>query len=282
VRDILDNPQSYLNALGGERTRCALILTDLRGFTTMAEEMQSHQLVSQLNEYLSAMVEDIFAFRGSIDKFIGDAILAVWGHLNSSGPKEDAKLALEAVLRMHESLRRLNAEWLKRGLRQFDMGVGLNYGEVIFGNIGSAKKMEPTVIGDTVNVTSRLEGLTKAYGRDLLIGEAAAELLRDDYTLQFVDRVAVKGKAKALDLYSVLTPAEEAVAKNIEKYLATYTTAREAYRARSFADAMQQFQLCLDLWPNDGLISVYLRRCEIYLREPPDSNWEGVWIAERK
>lgn len=282
VRDILDNPESYLNALGGERTRCALILTDLRGFTTMAEEMESHQLVRQLNEYLSAMVEDIFASRGSIDKFIGDAILAVWGHLNSSGPNEDARLALEAVLRMQESLRRLNADWSKRGLRTFAMGCGLNYGEVVFGNIGSAKKMEPTVIGDTVNVTARLEGLTKEYGRDILLGEAAAELLRDRFTLQFVDRVAVKGKARALDVYSVVHSAEQALESKMQEYLSTYAGARDAYREGRFAEATRHFQRCLELWPEDRLTSVYLARCQIFLRQPPEEDWEGVWLAEQK
>ncbi len=282
VRDILDNPASYLNALGGERTKCALIMTDLRGFTSMAEELESHQLVSQLNEYLSAMVEDVFAFRGSIDKFIGDAILAVWGHLNSSGPNDDARAALRAVLRMQESLARLNADWTARGLRTFEMGCGVNYGEVIFGNIGSAKKKELTVIGDTVNVTARLEGLTKEYGRSILIGEAAADLLRDEFTLQFVDRVAVKGKARALDLYSVVSPAEAALDALMEEYLATYAGARDAYRAGSFSEATRHFQRCLELCPDDTLTSVYLQRCEVFLREPPEEDWSGVWVAERK
>jgi adenylate cyclase len=282
VRDILDNPASYLNALGGERTRCALIMTDLRGFTTMAEELESHQLVSQLNEYLSAMVEDVFAFRGSIDKFIGDAILAVWGHLNSTGPADDARSALRAVLQMQESLARLNADWSRRGLRTFEMGCAVNYGEVIFGNIGSAKKMEPTVIGDTVNVTARLEGMTKQYGRTILIGEAAAELVRDEFRLQFVDRVALKGKTRALDLYSFISTAEQVLDQIMQDYLVLFAGARDAYREGSFAEATRQFQRCLELCPEDTLTSIYLQRCEIFLRQPPEENWDGVWIAERK
>ncbi len=282
VRDILDNPASYLNKLGGQRVKCALIMTDLRGFTTMSEEMESHQLVRQLNEYLSVMVEDIFASRGSIDKFIGDAILAVWGHLNSSGPAEDVRLAVQAALRMQESLQRLNADWKKRGLRTFEMGVGLNYGEVVFGNVGSAKKMEPTVIGDAVNVTARLEGLTKDYGRSMLIGEEAAELLQEQYKLQFVDRVAVKGKTKPLDLYAVVGRAGGKLDAIMEEYLELYAGAREAYRSRSFAEANLRFQRCLELCPGDTLPSLYLERCETFLRKPPEEDWEGVWIAEHK
>ncbi len=125
-------------------------------------------------------------------------------HLKSGGARKDVTLAIEAALRRRESLQRLNAEWKKRARRTFAMGCGLNYGEVIFGNIGSARKMEPTVIGDVVNVTARMENLTKVYGRDVLVGEAAAEPARDQFRLQFVDRVAVKGKTQPLDLYSVL------------------------------------------------------------------------------
>ena len=282
VRDILDNPTSYLNALGGQRTKVALIMTDLRGFTTMSEEMDSTQLVTQLNEYLSLMVEDIFAMRGSIDKFIGDAILAVWGHFNSGGPGADVTLALQAALRMQESLRRLNAEWEKRGLRTFSMGCGLNYGEVVFGNIGSAKKMEPTVIGDTVNVTARLESLTKEYGRDLLIGETAAELVRNQFTLQFVDRVAVKGKTKPLDLFSVLGPTDQPLDENLHRYLEVYASARNAYRDRDFANAQFHFRRCVELRSGDRLPLLYLERCEAFLTNPPPDDWEGVWIAERK
>ena len=108
-----------------------MIVTDLRGFTTMSEEMDSHQLVAQLNEYLSLMVDDIFSRRGSVDKFIGDAILAVWGHVKSEGPARDVTLAIEAALLMNESLDRLNADWRDRGLKTFQMGIGVNFGEVI-------------------------------------------------------------------------------------------------------------------------------------------------------
>jgi adenylate cyclase len=258
------------------------VMSDLRGFTTMSEEMDSTQLVAQLNEYLSLMVEDIFALRGSIDKFIGDAILAVWGHLNSGGPAHDAGLALQAALRMQESLRRLNLEWQKRGLRPFAMGCGLNYGEVVFGNIGSAQKMEPTVIGDAVNVTARLEGLTKEYGRELLVGEMAASLLRDQFRLQFVDRIALKGKSKPLDVYSVIGPADQPLDSRLEDYLEVYATARAAYRDRVFPEARRHFSRCIELHPGDQLPALYLQRCEVFLTTPPADDWEGVWIADHK
>ncbi|MGI8431932.1 MAG: adenylate/guanylate cyclase domain-containing protein, partial [Chthoniobacterales bacterium] len=204
------------------------------------------------------------------------------GSLSSVNSAEDAKNALKAALQMQVSLRKLNADWTKRGLQTFAMGCGLNYGEVVFGNIGSAQKKELTVIGDTVNVTARLEGLTKDYGRNLLMGEGAAELVRDDYLLQFVDFVAVKGKKKALELYGVIGPMSATIDGQIQECLGLHEEACKAYRARNFSEAQRHFQRCQVLQPDDVLPSIYLERCEIFLQKPPPEEWEGVWVAEHK
>jgi len=282
VREVLDNPQSYLSKLGGQRENVALIVTDLRGFTTMSEEMDSHQLVAQLNEYLSLMVDDIFSRRGSVDKFIGDAILAVWGHVKSEGAAQDATLAVEAALLMKESLRRLNAEWEGRGLKTFHMGIGVNFGEVIFGNIGSSRKMEPTVIGDAVNTASRLEGLTKDYGRDLLVGEAVADLVKDSFRLQFVDKVTMKGKTKPLRIYSVVSRSDAAIEPQQAAYLEAYEKAQASYSAGSFGEAKSLFEDCLQYWPDDSLLQTYIQRCTAFLERPSEGVWTGVHVAEHK
>ena len=282
VREVLDNPASYLSKLGGERANVGLIITDLRGFTTMSEEMDSHQLVVQLNEYLSLMVDDIFSRRGSVDKFIGDAILAVWGHVKSEGARQDAILAIEAALLMKESLRRLNADWASRGLRTFEMGIGVNFGEVIFGNIGSSRKMEPTVIGDAVNVTSRLEGLTKEYGRDLLIGEGAVDLAKDAFTFQFVDRVTMKGKTKPLRIYSVVAKAGVALDPQTTAYLDAYSKAQASYSAGDFKEAKAQFEDCVRHAPDDQLLQTYIERCAELIERPGEGEWTGVHVATHK
>ena len=281
VREILDNPKSYLTSLGGKRAQVALIVTDLRDFTTMAEEMASTQLVAQLNEYLSLMVEDIFACRGSVDKFIGDAILAVWGHVNSSGPTRDTMLAVEAARRMKQTLTGLNADWQQRSLRPFAMGCGLNFGEVIFGNMGSSRKMEPTVIGDTVNVTARLESLTKDYGRDLLIGEAAADLIRESYTLQLVDRVVLKGKTRPLKIFSIFDRADIELEERLIDYLENYRLAQDSYASGAFEKAATRFQACLQCQPGDRLIEIYIERCRALMARPP-REWTGVHYAAHK
>jgi adenylate cyclase len=282
VREVLDNPESYLSKLGGERANVALIVTDLRGFTTISEELDSHQLVLQLNEYLSLMVDDIFSRRGSVDKFIGDAILAVWGHVKSEGPAQDSILAIEAALLMKESLRRLNADWTSRGLRTFEMGIGINFGEVIFGNIGSSRKMEPTVIGDAVNVTSRLEGLTKEYGRDLLIGEGAADLAGDAFIFQFVDKVTMKGKTKPLRIYSVVARAGDPIEPKTAAYLDAYAKAHVSYAAADFKEAKARFEECVQSAPNDLLLQTYISRCAELIERPLEGVWTGVHVATHK
>ncbi|MEY2564007.1 MAG: adenylate cyclase [Verrucomicrobiota bacterium] len=282
VREVLDNPQSYLSKLGGQRASVALIMTDLRSFTTMSEEMDSHQLVLQLNEYLSLMVEDIFSRRGSVDKFIGDAILAVWGHVKSEGPARDVTLAIEAALLMEESLKRLNAEWQSRGLQTFEMGCGVNFGEVIFGNIGSSRKMEPTVIGDAVNATSRLEGLTKVYGRPLLVGEAAADLVSDIFKLQFVDRVTMKGKTKPLRVYSVVSRRDDVLDPQMTAYLEAYERAQASYSAGNLKEALLLFESCVQSSPDDALVRLYVQRCNTFLKHPSETGWTGVHVAEDK
>jgi adenylate cyclase len=282
VREVLDNPETYLSKLGGQREHVALIVTDLRGFTTMSEEMDSTELVAQLNEYLSLMVDDIFSRRGSVDKFIGDAILAVWGHVNSDGPARDVTLAIEAALLMKESLGRLNADWKRRGLRTFEMGCGVNFGEVVFGNIGSSRKMEPTVIGDVVNVTSRLEGLTKDYGRDLLIGEGAADLVGDSFKLQFVDKVTMKGKTKPLRIYSVVSRGDVTIEPQMAAYLEAYEQAQASYSTGSLKEAKVLFENCLQYWPDDLLLRTYIQRCTTLMERPSEGVWTGVHVAEHK
>jgi adenylate cyclase len=281
VREVLDNPASYLNALGGTRAHVVVLMTDLRGFTTISESLDSNQLVTQLNEYLAAMVDDIFALRGSIDKFIGDAILAVWGHLNSSGAREDATRAVQAFFRMRESLQRLNSDWTARGMPTLSMGCGINFGEVVFGNIGSARKKEITVIGDAVNVAARLEGLTKHYDRDLLLGEAAADLVRDSYALQFIDRVAVKGKSKPLDIYSVIGGKNDPRAAAMTAYLDSYERAIVAYRAADFDRAGVLFRECGLHVPDDTLARMYTGRCAEFSANPP-REWSGIYVATTK
>jgi adenylate cyclase len=169
---------------------------------------------------------------------------------------------------MKESLDRLNADWRNRGLTTFQMGCGVNFGEVIFGNIGSARKMEPTVIGDAVNVTSRLEGLTKEYGRSLLIAEAAADLAGDSFRLQFVDRVTMKGKSKALRVYSVVSRRDAVLDPQAAACLEAYNLAQTSYTAGNLNESLTLFENCLRYSPDDTLLRLWIQRCKNSIEHP--------------
>ncbi|HEX3619099.1 MAG TPA: adenylate/guanylate cyclase domain-containing protein, partial [Candidatus Udaeobacter sp.] len=194
VREILENPDSYYSSLRGVRVPVTILFSDLIGFTTLAEKADPEALVAQLNEHLSGMTSVIFSNGGTLDKFIGDAIMAVWGNVRSLGMAQDAKNCAHAALGMRRELRKLNEKWRGEGRMGLGMAIGINQGEVIVGNVGSQERMDPTVIGDAVNLASRLESLTRVYGLDILVGASAAELVRDEVYLRSVARVQVKGK----------------------------------------------------------------------------------------
>lgn len=281
VKEILDNPGSYLNTLRGVRQCMVILMTDLRDFTTITESADSNQLVAQLNEYFSEMVRLVFEQKGSLDKFIGDAILAVWGNVHSEGAARDVELAVTTGLRMLESLEKLNTGWRERGIRELEMGIGINFGEAIFGNIGSTEKMEPTVIGDPVNLASRLEGLTKEYGQKLLLGESAAQHVSDRFHLQLVDYVQVKGKTQPINIYAVLGPISELLSPRLRDYLKNYDAALESYRAGKFEQAAELFSICLELRVDDPLATLFVQRCEDLIRNRP-ADWNGVFVMTRK
>ena len=281
VREMLDNPLSYLSDLGGVRKCAVILVTDIRDFTTITEEADSTKLVAQLNEYFTEMVKCVFSANGTLDKFIGDAILAVWGNIHSEGAERDAERAVTTALRMQHSLALLNADWLARGMPMLRMGIGINYGEVIFGNIGSMEKAEPTVIGDPVNLASRLEGLTKEYGLEIILGESVAELVREKFFLQQVDYVQVKGKSQPIHVHTVLGSRETRLDAATASYLEKYEAALVCYREGDFFEALRLFSDCLNIRENDPLALCYLHRCEDLLRERP-AEWSGVFVMSRK
>ena len=246
----------------------------------------SKQLVAQLNEYFTAMVKRIFDNHGTPDKFIGDAIMATWGIVRSEGAAMDVERAVTAAMEMQEALRELNVSWEKRGIRPFRMGIGINYGSVIAGNIGAtggaSEKMDLTAIGDPVNQASRLEGTTKEYGLDLLLGEGAAEHVNDVFHLQLVDLVKVKGKTKPISVYTVLGPKRESLAPNLGDYLTQYGEGMKHYRAGAFTPAMASFEAALKSRPADPLAAMFTERCRALIASPPGPAWDGVFVMTKK
>jgi adenylate cyclase len=282
VKEVLENPDSYYSTLRGARVPVTILFSDLIGFTTLAEKADPEALVAQLNQYLSRMTAVVFNNGGTLDKFIGDAIMAVWGNVRSLGVTQDAKNCARAGLGMRRELRQLNDKWREEGRMGLGMGVGINQGEVIVGNIGSQERMDPTVIGDSVNLASRLEGLTRIYGVDILISATVAELVRDEFYLRSVARVQVKGKTKPVDVLTFIGARNEEVDPEFLKWLESYEEGLEKFRSRDFTDAKILFSRFLEFYPDDVLAKMYLDRALEYERQPPNEAWDAVEVFKKK
>ena len=282
VREILENPDSYYSSLKGVRVPVTILFSDLIGFTTLAEKADPEALVAQLNEHLSRMTSVIFSNGGTLDKFIGDAIMAVWGNVRSLGMGQDAKNCAHAALGMRRELRKLNEKWRGEGRMGLGMAIGINQGEVIVGNIGSQERMDPTVIGDAVNLASRLESLTRIYGIDILVGASAAELVRDEIYLRSVARVQVKGKTKPVDVFTFVGGRADKVDPELLNWLETYEEGLEKFRSREFTKGKILFSRFLEFYPDDYLAKMYLDRTLEYEQAPPDEAWEAVEVFQKK
>lgn len=282
VREVLDNPDTYFNKLGGVRLPVTILFSDVRDFTSITESGDATQLVTQLNEYLEEMTKAVFANNGTLDKFIGDAVMAVWGNVQTAGPDRDARSAVETALLMRQSLAALNVRWEPNGWRPWKFGIGINQGEAIVGNIGSHEKMDPTVIGDPVNLASRLEGLTKKYHTDIIISDNVAAHLQGAYHLQKLDVVRAKGKSRPVDLYAVWGRSAEPLSEGMEEYLLRFGEALALYHERKFAEARRAFTLAAKAKTGDYLTQMYQERCEFFRQNPPGDEWDGVYVFTEK
>ena len=284
VRELLQDREHYAQLVRGQRRPVTVLFSDVRGFTTLSEAAADPAaFIAQLNEYLGAMVEIVFKHQGTLDKFIGDAVMAVWGSMHTDGPDADARQAVAAALEMRQRLAALNERWTVEGRTTIAIGVGINYGEVIVGGLGSEQsKMEITVMGDAVNTASRLEGLTKEYGVDLLVGENVAHRVSETFRLRSVDLVRVKGKTKPTEVMAVLGPLSETPPQWKEEMLADYEDAILLYRHRNFPGAAKLLEGCLRLASDDLLTELYLNRCRELIDEPPPAEWDGVRLMTSK
>ena len=278
VRELLADRERYDQLGRGQRRPVTVLFSDVRGCTTLSERAADPvAFIAQLNEYLGEMVEIVFRHQGTLDKFIGDAVMAVWGSMHTDGPEADARQAVAAAVEMRERLAALNARWSAEGKLTLAIGIGINHGDVIVGGLGSEKsKMEITVMGDAVNTASRLEGLTKDYGLDLLVGESVAQKVSETFRLRTVDLVRVKGKTKPTEVMTVLGPLSAPPPERTEELLADYEDAILLYRRRNFIDAARRLEVCLRAEPEDQLASLYLDRCRELLVEAPPRDWDGV------
>lgn len=269
-RDVADSlvndPSIYQQAAKGRKRRVVVVFSDIRGFTSLSEQISPEELFSLLNEYLTAMVKIIFAHGGTLDKFIGDAILAHWGALDDGDEKKFASSALAAAQDMIKELARLNAEWKTRGLPELGIGVGLHLGEVLAGEIGSVQRTEFGVIGDAVNLASRLEGMTKAFSCQWMGSGQFMSAAGGQEGLRRIARVRVKGREEPVDLWTA-TPSD--AARN------AYANALSFFEKGDFKASLDAMEIYLSDYPADK-IALHLHRYAKKFHEIPPENWDGV------
>jgi len=270
---VVDAYEDHINAEVGSEEELTILFSDIRGFTSLSEVMPPDKVVEMLNHYFSSMTEAIFEQRGTIDKFIGDAIMAFWG-----APVREAQhadLALRAAMEMHARLRLVN-EWLQaRDYPLIQIGIGIHTGKVILGNIGSVQKLDYTIIGDNVNIASRLEGLTKPYGATVVISEFTHRQLQRPMPCYVLDLVRVKGKQVPIRIYEPIIGLDPAEAD------------RQAELCRQAFDAYlrQQWQAAIALYEQltqGTLRTTFVDRCRAYQQQPPATDWDGVFTMSSK
>ena len=264
----------------GERKDVTVLFSDIRGYTTLTEKLEAAEVVSMLNEYFETMVESVFHCEGTLDKFIGDALMAVFG-----APLPLANHAWSAVRSALDMRRRLvafNAERVQQGQPELRIGIGLSSGEVVSGNIGSQRKMEYTVIGDGVNLSSRLESITKQYGCDIVLSEHTYELCKERIRVRELDLIRVKGKMEPVKIYELIGEISQPVDRKTQSFLDMYDKGREAYKAASFDLAISLFNLAQALRPGDRAVELHLSRSQMYILRPPGENWDGVHVMTMK
>ena len=266
--------------LGGKSQRISILFSDIRSFTSVAETLGARETVSMLNEYFEQMVEVVFRHGGILDKYIGDAIMALFG-----APFEregDAENAVATANDMIVVLRELNLKRVREGKAPIDIGIGISTGDAIVGSIGSPKRMEYTAIGDSVNLASRLEGATKLYGVKVLLSEFTVRALNRPTPVRELDLMRVKGKDQPVAVYEALGHHDATSFPNMKDTLDYYGSGLALYRQQRWTEALQRFDAALRAHPNDGPSTVYRDRATYYLANPPGAEWDRVWTLKEK
>ena len=266
--------------LGGTSQVASVLFSDIRAFTTISETLGARDTVSMLNEYFGVMVDVVFGRNGILDKYIGDAIMAVFGvPFPTSGDADNAVLAAGEMML---ALRRLNEQREAQGKTAIRTGIGISTGELIAGNIGSAKRMDYTVIGDTVNLAARLESATKYYGVDTLISQFTSEQLTCAVRLREIDVVRVKGRTEPVSIYQALNHHCADSFPGMDGTVNAFEEGLGRYRSRDWKAARRSFREGLSHNSMDVPCQLYVQRCMHYLQHPPPEDWSGVWTMETK
>jgi adenylate cyclase len=265
----------------GERKEVTILFSDIRGYTTLTENLGAAEVVSLLNQYFETMVEAVFNYEGTLDKFIGDALMAVFG-APLPLTENHAWRAVQSALDMRQRLKEFNQRRIIQEQPQIRIGIGISSGEVVSGNIGSHKRMDYTVIGDGVNLSARLEAVTKEYGCDIILSEFTYQLCSNRIWVRQLDKIRVKGKHQAVNIYELIGDRDTPVDANTQEFLFHYHTGRVAYLSRDFDKAIACFAAAKYIRPKDQAVDMHLERAHNYQKTPPPDSWDGVWTIIAK
>jgi adenylate cyclase len=271
---------SGAEALGGQSTEATVLFSDIRSFTTISEQLGAQGTVGLLNDYFTLMVECIQREGGMLDKFIGDAMMAGFGV--PVAHEDDVDRAVRTAIAMMRELGQWNEQRVAEGRPPVDIGIGLNTDTIVSGNIGSKKRMDYTMIGDGVNLASRLESACKQYGAHILVSEFTWKKLRGTYRGRELDRIVVKGKTQPVAIYEILDYHTDKSYPAMSDAMAHFRDALAKYRKRDFAGARVEFGRVLAINPDDNAAQLYVERCDHLAEDPPPEDWGGVWVMDHK
>ncbi|NUN69586.1 MAG: adenylate/guanylate cyclase domain-containing protein [Bacteroidetes bacterium] len=278
VKQILDNPS--LVKLGGEEREITTLFADIEGFTSMAEKMGPTNTVGMLNSYLTEMSNIIIENGGTIDKYIGDAIMSFWGAPISD--EDHAFNCCAAAINMQRKLTALHTKWIHYGRPVVNQRIGINTGRAVVGNMGAETRLNYTAIGDSVNLASRLEGVNKEYGTRLLMSEHTYRKVHSKVLSREMDLVVVMGKSEPVRIYELIALADEVQTDATKKFLQFYHDGLEAYKKRAWKSAIDQFQQALSIRRDDIVSNLYIQRSTMYMDSPPPDDWNGVFVMTKK
>lgn len=278
VDQMLDHPDKF--RLGGERKEMTVFFSDIRGFTTMSEAMEPEELVMFLNEYLTPMTDIVLGYDGTVDKYIGDAMMGFWGAPLQQ--PDHAERACNAALDMIAKLQDLKRDWEKRNLPLINVGIGVNSGQMSVGNMGSKSRFSYTVMGDEVNLASRIEGLCKEYGCNIIVGSKTARKVQRQFLMRKLDRVRVKGKALGEDIFELIGRIADADADAKKTLIETYEKGLEMFWARQWSQAQAYFKQVLEMKPGDRSSEIFLEQIVAFEKDAPSESWDGIRTMAHK
>lgn len=278
VRELIETGEDA--RIGGVKKSLAIMFCDIQDFTTIAEQIDPVPLTKQVCDYFDELSHIIVDHRGTIDKYIGDAIMAFWG---APSPVIEPSLhasiaALDCIQRSKE----LNKQWKSENKPEFISRIGIHLGEAIVGNLGSSERLNYTAIGDTINFSNRLVNVNKIYGTHIIVSESVYQAVNKWYVFRLLDCVILKGRKESNYIYELMAKDRGALTFDINKYNAVFAQAFTAYQNAQFSEAIKLFNQCLHIYPEDTVAPIFINRCEQLIASKPDKNWNGIWTISEK